>query len=84
MQPVTTVVLTRDGRHHLTAKDMAQADSERWAEEGFHVFQIVARGRDWAVRHVNSGKVFDSTRLPGTGGPEVVQAEFLLPPPKGG
>lgn len=83
MQPVTTVVLTRDGRHHLTSKNMAQADAERWAEEGFHVFQIVARGPYYALRHVNSGEVF-STRRPGTGEADVVQAEFLLPPPKGG
>lgn len=55
---VTTVVLHRDGRHRLTAEGMPRADAERWAQEGFHVFVVAARGARWAVNCVGGGQIF--------------------------
>jgi hypothetical protein len=55
---VTTVVLHRDGRHRLTAEGMPRADAERWAQEGYHVFVVAARGARWAVNCVGAGSVF--------------------------
>lgn len=54
---VVTVVLRRDGRLHLAREGLPRADAERWAEEGYHVFVLAARGAKWAVNHVNSGGI---------------------------
>lgn len=74
-QPIVTVVLSRDGRLHLASDRMTQADAERWADEGYSVFQIAMRRPRWAVHHVNTRKVVsDSSLMPGEGEPQV---EFL-------
>lgn len=57
---VTTVVLRKDGLHHVTVKGMSAEDAHRWAESGFNVFQLAVAGREWAVHHVNSGRVMTS------------------------
>lgn len=74
-QPIVTVVLTRDGRLHLASDRMPQADAERWADEGYSVFQIALCRPKWAVHHVNTHKVVsDSSLMPGEGEPTV---EFM-------
>jgi hypothetical protein len=61
MLGVVTVVLHRDGRHHVTLANCTREDAERWAEAGFHVFLLAARSSElWAVNHVNSGKLFSN------------------------
>lgn len=57
---VTTVVLRRDGLHHVTVKRMSSEDAHRWAEQGFHVFQIALQGKLWAIHYVNEGRVMSS------------------------
>jgi hypothetical protein len=65
MGRVITVILHKDGRHHLTLTNCTRSDAERWAAEGFHVFLIAARSSElWAINHVNSGKVFSNSSDP--------------------
>jgi hypothetical protein len=59
MQTVITVILLRDGRHHLTVQ-CSLDDAIRWCENGYTVFRISADGNTWAFNHVNSGRVFGS------------------------
>lgn len=58
MEKIITVVLQRSGSHHMTSEKVTPEDARRWADEGFNVFQLAARGNSWALHHVNSGKVF--------------------------
>jgi hypothetical protein len=61
MDRVVTVILHKDGRHHLTLTTCSREDAERWAESGYHVFLIAARtSKLWAVNHINTGRVFTS------------------------
>lgn len=57
MEKVVTLVLRRDGRHHITLEKCSIEDAQRWAEEGYEVFRLAVLGKQWAVNHVNSGKV---------------------------
>lgn len=57
---VTTIVMRRDGQHHVTVKGMSADDAHRWAESGFHVFQVAISGKIWAVHYVNAGRVMSS------------------------
>jgi len=75
MNGVVTVVLRRDGLHHLTLPACSREDAERWAQEGYHVFFVAASGRRWAMNHVNSGSIMTSDQA-GTAAPA---ANIALP-----
>lgn len=60
MVKIITVVLKRNGSHHITSDTMSTPDAERWADEGFNVFRIAAVNDRWALNHVNTGKVLTS------------------------
>lgn len=84
MEKFVTVILHKDGRHHLTLTKCSRADAERWAGEGYHVFLIAAASSKlWAVNHINSGALLTSETTPPlhTDG---VAPDFKLLPNKGG
>lgn len=63
MGKVVTVVLKKDGRHHLTLDNCSPEDARRWADEGYVVFQLAVSGKSWAVHHVNDQKVMTDQTL---------------------
>ena len=64
MEKVTTVILKRSGEFHLATEKISPEDAQRWADEGFHVFQLIARGKTWALHYVNDSKVFTNLSVP--------------------
>jgi hypothetical protein len=74
MLKIVTVVLKRDGSFHLASDSMPTSDAERWADEGYNVFRIVAVKDRWVMNHINSGKIVNCDS-PSTDGP-TVQADF--------
>lgn len=77
MEKVVTVILHRDGRHHLTLMSCSREDAERWADEGYQVFLIVARGERWAMNHINSGKLFSHADSPAAGDATPIAVQLL-------
>jgi len=64
MERIITVVLQRSGAHHMTSDKVTPEDAKRWADEGFHVFQLIARGKTWAFHYVNDSKIFTNLSVP--------------------
>jgi hypothetical protein len=83
MKPVT-LVLKHDGKYHTVIQNCTPEDAERWAREGYHVFQVVAFRGDWAMIHVNSKKVLSSAVVSAAAREQqTAEAEFLKLPNKG-
>lgn len=69
LNPKVLTVIMKDGRMMHALEDITSDDAVRWTEEGAQVFRIVVHGKNWAVNHVNSGKVFQNDPPGSAGGP---------------